>query len=163
MTTSLVRTRYGAEADLAPVIALHHRCSAQALHRRFHAPVPRVRERLARQLLLPVGGFSVLAELGEDVVGMAVAGPRSCHDLEVGLLVEDGHQGRSIGTRLLRETAADAARRGYRGLHCLTQPDNEAVLRVVRRAGLVALPTWDDGMLHIEIPLTVAAEVPQPA
>lgn len=163
MTTSLVRTRYGAEADLASVIAMHHRCSPEALHRRFHAPMPRVRERLAHQLVLPDGGWSVLAELGEEVVGMAVAGPLSCHDLEVGLLVEDGHQGRSIGTRLLRETAADAARRGYRGLHCLTQPDNEAVLGVVRKAGLVALPIWNDGLLHVEIPLTVAAEVPQPA
>jgi ribosomal protein S18 acetylase RimI-like enzyme len=162
MTTSLVRTRYGAEADLASVIALHHRCSTEALNRRFHAPMPRVRERLARQLVCPVGGWSMLAELGGEVVGMAVAGPLSCHDIEIALLVENSHQGCGIGTRLLRQTAADAAQRGYRAVQCLTQPDNQAVLGVVRKAGLVALPTWNDGLLHIEMPLT-RAELPQPA
>jgi hypothetical protein len=67
------------------------------------------------------------------------------------------------GEGALRETAADAARRGYRALHCLTQRDNEALVGVVRKAGLGAVPLWYDGLLHIEIPLAVAAEVPQPA
>ncbi len=164
MTISLVRTRYGAEADVAPVTAMHARCSAHTLHRRFHAALPHVRDRLARQLLGPVNGWSLLAEHDEQVVGMACAGPLSSHDLEVGLLVQDSHQGRGIGTRLLREVAADANLRGYRVVHCLTQPDNDVVLEVIRRAGLTGFPTWCDGVLRVEMPLVPRpVAVPLPA
>lgn len=164
MTTSLVRTRYGAAHDVAPVIALHERCSSETLHRRFHAALPRLGKQLARQLLAPELGWSVLAERGDHVVGMACAGPVSNHDLEVGILVEDAHQGRGIGSRLLADLAGDATGRGYRSLLCLTQPDNEAVLASVRRVGLRHTVSVADGLATVRMHLPVAdAGLPMPA
>jgi ribosomal protein S18 acetylase RimI-like enzyme len=164
MTTSLVSIRYGAPQDVAAVTALHDRCSDRSLYRRYHAPLPRLPGRLARQLLCPDGGWSLLAERAGEVVAMACAGPLSSTDLEVGLLVQDACQGRGIGVRLLRELATSAAGRGYRALHCLTQPDNDAALATIRRTGLVHTPVRGNGLLRIEMPLQPEERVrPRPA
>lgn len=156
MTTSLVRTRMGTDDDLAPVTALHDRCSADALLRRFHAPVPRVPDRMVRGLISPHHGWSVLAEHGGDVVGMACAGPVSARTVEVGILVEDASQGRGVGSRLLRDVATEAAARGYRSLLCLTQPDNEVVVATIRRVGLPHTLTHTDGLMQVVMQLTSA-------
>lgn len=164
MTTSLVRTRQGTDDDLALVTALHDRCSADALLRRFHAPVARVPDRIARGLIAPHRGWSVLAVHGEEVVGMACAGPESEHTVEVGILVEDASQGRGVGSRLLRDVATEAAARGYRSLLCLTQPDNDVVLATIRRVGLPHTVTHADGLMRIVMQLTSAdAALPLPA
>jgi GNAT superfamily N-acetyltransferase len=148
-TTSAVRTRDAGVHDVDQLTAMHLRCSAETLHRRFHVPLPHVSGRLVRRLVAPSGGWSVLAELCGEVVGLACAGPVSGTELEVGLLVEDAHQGTGVGTRLLRRIATDATERGYRTLVLLAQPDNDSVLRTVRRAGLDGVPEWNDGLLEV--------------
>ncbi|RYU09468.1 GNAT family N-acetyltransferase [Nocardioides iriomotensis] len=168
VTTSLVRTRYGTLDDVRATVALHERCSADALTRRFHAPVTRVPERLATQLLAPARGWSVVAEQNGVVVALASVGPVSPHEVEIGVVVEDAQQGRGIGTRLLREVAADAGRRGYRSLLCLTQPDNDTVLRTIERAGLAFDEHVTDGVLTVVMPLSAHARrehpgLPRPA
>lgn len=145
--------RYGDASDLSRLDALHRRCTPQTLHRRFHTAVPVVPERLARQTLLPDGGWSVVAELGPHLVGIACTGPLSCTDLEVGVLVEDVHQGRGIGTQLLRHVAAEATARGYRSMLCLTDPDNRAAERALARSGLVATTAAYDGLLVVTVRL----------
>ena len=81
----LVMLRRGTTADQAPVAALHERCSEESRYRRFHAPLPQVPSRLVRATLEPEDGWSVLAELGTEVVGVACAGPLSTRELEVGV------------------------------------------------------------------------------
>lgn len=163
-TTTLVRTRYAGVHDLEQVLAMHRRCSPETLHRRFHVPMPQVPERLVRRLLTPGDGWSLLAEQRDEVVGLACAGPLSPHELEVGLLVDDAHQGTGVGTRLMRDIAGEASLRGYTGLVCTTQPDNHSVLRTVRRAGLDGVPTLSDGVMEIAIPLAARTTVlEQPA
>lgn len=170
MTTSLVRTRYGAASDLPRVAALHDRCTLETLHRRFHAPFPVTSDRVLGQLLEPEHGWSIVAEHGcdpgepGDILALATVGPLSTHDVEVGILVEDLQQGRGIGTRLLRECAEEAARRGYRSMLCLTQPDNEAVLAAVARAGLPHTTRWDDGLMCLVMDLSTREQhLPRPA
>ena len=163
VTTSPVILRHGAAADHARVAALHDRCSDESRYRRFHAPLPRTPLALVRQTLEPDNGWSVLAEVDGDVVGMASVGPLSTCDLEVGILVEDAHQGRGIGTALLLEVAVEAGTRGYRTLLCLTQPDNDAVLATVTRAGLPSRTSWYDGLMSVTIPLSTGLELPLPA
>jgi len=153
-----VALRYGDPSDLARLTALHGRCSPETLRRRFHTAVPVVPERLVRQTLLPDGGWSVVAELGRDLVGVACTGPLSCTDLEVGVLVQDAHQGRGIGTQLLRHVAAEATGRGYRSMLCLTDPGNHAAERALVRSGLATTTTPYDGMLVVTVRL-----LPDPA
>ena len=153
MTTALVRTRTATPDDVEAVVALHARCSPATLHRRFHAPVTEVHGGLASRLIDPPRGWSVLAELCGEVVGLGCAGPLSRTELEVGLLVEDAHQGSGIGSRILRELAREGGLRGYRSIVCLAETDNESVLPTVRRAGLDGVVTDADGLLEIVVPL----------
>jgi GNAT superfamily N-acetyltransferase len=164
MTTSLVRTRYAGPHDVEAVVSLHDRCSQDALYRRFHAPMSRTSPRLALALIAPEGGWSLLAEQGGRAVAMACAGPLSSVDLEIGLLVEDAAQGRGIGARLLRETVTEAGTRGYRAVHCLTQPDNDAVPATIRKAGIAHRATRGAGLLRVVMPLVPGGDVlPLPA
>ena len=43
--------------------------------------------------------------------------------------------------------------RGYRRLVCLAEPDNDAVLPTVRRAGLEGVPEQVDGVVEVVVPL----------
>jgi GNAT superfamily N-acetyltransferase len=163
VTTSPVTLRYGEPADHARITDLHDRCSELTLYRRFHAPLPRTPAGLIRQTLEPENGWSVVAELDDDLVGLACAGPVSTCDLEVGILVEDAHQGRGIGTLLLQEVAVDAATRGYRTLLCLTQPDNEAVRGSVARSGLTWRTSAHDGLMSLVMELPAGLGLPRSA
>jgi GNAT superfamily N-acetyltransferase len=167
MTTSLVRVRYGVADDRDRVTDLHVRCSVESLHRRYHAPVPRLPRRLVDQVLHPERGWSLLAELGDELVGMASAGPLSATELEVGLLVADDHQGRGVGSRLLDAVCDEARQRGYVELVCLTQPDNEAVLATVGRVGLAYRAYETDGVVTVAVALqpadAPAGSLPRPA
>lgn len=149
----LVTTRYGVADDKARIADLHARCSERTLERRFHAPLPRTSDALARRLLQPENGWSVVAEVDDEVVAMACGGPLSNQDLEVGILVQDSWQGSGLGSQLLGEIAAEAAARGYRTLRCLTQPDNLAVLGTARKAGLATQISSHDGLMIVAMPL----------
>ena len=153
MTTALVRTRQATEEDVAAVGDLHERCSAQTLQQRFHAPLTRVSPRLARQLVLPLGGWSIVAEQCGHIVGHGCAAPLSPTEVEVGLIVDDAFQGTGIGTRLMRDLAHGAAERGFRAMVCEVEPDNESVLPTVYKAGLEAETAYVDGVLEIVVPL----------
>lgn len=153
MTTSLVRTRHAVIEDVEAVFDLYARCSPQTLQHRFHVPVARVPERMVRRLVVPADGWSLIAEQGGEVVGHGCAGPVSTSRVEVGLLVDDAYQGTGVGTRLMRELALSAARRGFEAMLCLVEPDNESVLPTVRRAGLEGVPLHVDGVVEIEVPL----------
>jgi ribosomal protein S18 acetylase RimI-like enzyme len=153
MTTTLVRTRHATPHDVPAVTALHDRCTPATLRQRFHAPTTRVPERLVAQLVTPRRGWSMVAEQCDQVVGLGVVGEVSPQQLEVGLLVEDAHQGTGIGSRLLRDLARDAVVHGYDSLVCLVQPNNDTVPRTVQRAGLHGEATLVDGLVTIVMPL----------
>jgi L-amino acid N-acyltransferase YncA len=153
MTTTLVRTRQATADDVSAVLALHRRCSPQTLEQRFHVPVTSVPERLVRALVTPERGWSIVAEQGDRVIGHGCAGETSSEQVEIGLLVDDAHQGTGVGTRLMRDLASTAAERGYDSLLCAVEPDNESVLPTVHRAGLEAVTSCVDGVVEIEVPL----------
>ncbi len=157
MTTSLVRTRHATAHDVTALVAMHGRCSSDTLRRRFHTPVAQVSARLVEELVTPLDGWSVVAEQCDDLVGLACAGPLAPGVVEVGLLVEDAHQGTGIGARMTRELALEASLRGYSTLVCLTQPDNDSVERTVRRAGLDCATSRGDGVLEVVAALPVRA------
>jgi GNAT superfamily N-acetyltransferase len=164
MTTPLVTTRPAMPDDVEAVAAMHARCSAETLHRRFHVPLTSVPGSVVRQLVSPDPGWSRVAERGGQVVGLACAGALSTAEVEVGILVEDRHQAHGIGSRLLRELAGDAVGRGFSQLVCVAEPDSTALLPTVRRAGLTGLSTRIDGVVEVRAPLaSVAGGLPRPA
>lgn len=142
--------RAGTAADVPAVLAMHERCSAETLRRRYHAPAPRLRERLALALLEPAGGQSMVLVADEEVVGvgMLVEGPDGT---ELGLMIEDRWQRQGHGTRMLRALAVEAARRGADEVVCAVEPDNDAVLRTIGRSGLRALVSYADGLTQYKV------------
>lgn len=138
--------------DTAAVVAMHARCSAETVLRRYHSPVSRVSPRLARALLQPADGLSLVLQVGDDIVGLGLiaSGPDGP---ELGIMIEDGWQKRGLGTRLLRVLVDEAAERGLATLSCLVQPDNDAVLRTIRRAELRARVSRADGLAVFRIPV----------
>ena len=145
-----VVVRTATSADVDAVVAMHERCSAETLQRRYHAPTLRVGRSLALALLEPAGGTSMVLEADGHVVGVGLlaVGPDGP---ELGLMVEDRWQRQGHGTRLLRALSVEAAERGAVELSCAVLPDNEAVLRTIRRSGLRALVSYADGLTHYKL------------
>ncbi len=159
MTTSLVRTREATTGDVGALHALYDSCSPDTIERRFHVPLRRVGERRVRELIAPAAGWSIVVEQQRgEVVGHACAAPLSPTRVEIGLLVDDAFQGTGVGTRLMRDLASSATRRGYRSMVCVVAADDEAVQRTVRRAGLVGVVSEDDGLVQIDVLLVPGAE-----
>jgi ribosomal protein S18 acetylase RimI-like enzyme len=143
--------------DVNALVAMHRRCSEETVYRRYHVPMPHVTPRLARGLLDPPAGLCLVLTVGDDIVatGVLAAGPDGA---EVGIMVEDRWQRHGLGTRLLHALAVEAAVLGLETLTCLVQPDNDAALTTVRRAGLRARVSACDGLTRYTIPLRGVAE-----
>lgn len=149
--------RTGSTEDAEALIAMHARCSAETVYRRYHSAVPNLTPRMARALLGPPAGASMLLTAGPDVVAAGMfcaANAEEPGQAELGLMVEDAWQRRGEGARLLRALAVEAADRGVENLTCVVQPDNEAVLRTIQRARLRGRVTYADGLVRYRIPLS---------
>lgn len=157
--------RPGTVVDIRALTEMHDRCSAETLNRRYHSPVRRLTGRLARTLLLPKDGFSIVLpdDSGEHVVGFGMVAAQADGALEAALLVEDGWQRRGHGTALLRALATEAARRGAEELTLVTRREDTAVLATVHSAGLRAHIRCVDGTNRLRVPLPrVDATAPEP-
>ena len=154
--------RLGTVADATALVAMHERCSSETVCRRYHAPLPRLSPRLARAMLEPTGGLSLVITVGDEIVGMGMLAPDPTSadgtDAEVGLLVEDRWQRQGHGTRLLRALVVEAATRGLRTLTCQVRPDNEAVLPTISRAELHARVSAADGLTVYRVPVDKVVE-----
>ncbi|MCW2833437.1 MAG: hypothetical protein JWN68_1390 [Nocardioides sp.] len=157
-----VAIRPGTAADGPALIAMHARCSAETLYRRYHAPMPQLRVPAARALLEPVNGFSMVLTAGTAVIGYGTVA-NATDPFEIGLLVEDRWQGQSHGTRLLAALAESARERGAETLTCHVQPGNQAVLATIQRAGLRAHASHADGLntYRIVVPRSIRADTPR--
>lgn len=160
-----LHTRPGRAGDLLAVQAMHARCSPRTLGQRFHIPrhgtVP---DRLAAALLEPEEGWSRVATDGDDVVALVCAAPAEvAGEAELGILVEDRYQSTGLGARLLRETAGEAAARGYAALQLLTEPTNTRMERAVGRAGLPVSALLVDGYLQLRVPVAPDRDLAVPA
>lgn len=147
-----VELRMGRAEDAEALLAMHVRCSAETTYRRYHAPLSRISPRLARSLLEPEGGLSIVLAVGDDIVGLGMICPEGA-GAELGVMVEDGWQRKGLGTRLLRALAVEAASRGFETVTCMVQRDNDAVLGTIRGAGLRARVTFVDGVTKYRIPV----------
>jgi GNAT superfamily N-acetyltransferase len=147
--------RRGTVVDIAPLVEMHDRCSAETLARRYHAPMRRLRPRMARAVLLPSNGFSLVLEepTGAGIAAIGMVTFRD-DDAEAALLVEDRWQRRGHGARLLRALGVEAARLGAEELTLIVQRDDAAVLATVRRAGMRWRRRSVDGKSQLQVSLS---------
>lgn len=146
--------RRGTVVDIRSLVEMHERCSAETLSRGYHSPMRRLSPRLARGMLLPDEGFSlVLPDRSGDK--LLAIGTVAFQDgvVEAALLVEDRWQRRGHGTDLLRAMATEAAGMGAEELTLVTRRDDTAVLATVHRVGLRAHVRCVDGANRLRVPL----------
>lgn len=144
--------RPGRAGDEGAVAELHARCSMGTLFHRYHAGVRTVPRRWLHRLLSPPRGTTVVAQCADRVIAMGQLIPMaSPHSAEVSLLVEDGWQGRGVGTGLLGALARAAGADGRRELVGWCLPAETGLLRTAARAGLPTSVRREDGLLRVSI------------
>ena len=134
--TAVPELRKATVEDADAVVAMHERCSYESRTRRYHVPMPKLTTRTARHLSAPAGGVSIVASIGDAVIGMATAAPweeLGSTTMEVAVLVEDGWQGQGLGLRMLRQLVGEARVLGADRVVCMVQPENHAMLRTLER------------------------------
>jgi RimJ/RimL family protein N-acetyltransferase len=120
--------------------AAHGRLSAEAQYRRFLGPKPALSAADARYLVEidGCGHFALVATLADDpdvIVGVARF-VRLADDptaAEFAIVVGDPHQGRGLGTEMMRELIHAARRRGVERFVASILAGNLPALRLVRR------------------------------
>jgi L-amino acid N-acyltransferase YncA len=144
-------------ADAEAVVGMYERCSYESRTRRFHAPMARLTGRTARHLCAPAGGVSVVACVGDAVVGMATVAPweeLGGAAMELGILVEDGWQRKGLGLRLLRAVIEEARRLGAEQIVGVVRPDNDAMLRTVEQLRMRSRVVRDGDNLVVTVALS---------
>ncbi len=143
--------------DAEAVVAMHERCSYESRTRRYHVPMPKLTTRTARHLSAPAGGVSIVASVGGAVVGMATAAPweeLGSTAMEVAVLVEDGWQGRGIGSQLLRRLITEARGLGADRAICMVQQENVAMLRTIEGLRMRTRVVQDSDNLMVTVALS---------
>jgi acyl-CoA synthetase (NDP forming)/RimJ/RimL family protein N-acetyltransferase len=158
---ALVELRPIRPADRDLIDAFHKRQSPESIYFRFFRYRPELsaneldyftqvdyRDRMAFVGLL--GGELVAVARYERLTDRDVA--------EVAFFVDDGHHGRGLATLLLEYLAAAARGRGLTGFTATVLPENYRMLGVFRRAGFDVSTRFDDGVIEVELDISVTAE-----
>lgn len=150
----------GATAHLRPItpddagrlVEFYARVSDESKYYRFFSPYPTLSRRDI-ELFTNVDHTDRVALIvlsGDDMIAVGRYDRIGERDAEVAFLVEDGHQGRGIGSVLLEHLAEAARENGIRRFVAEVLPRNRKMLTVFTEAGYTATNTFDDGVVHVE-------------
>jgi RimJ/RimL family protein N-acetyltransferase len=144
--------------DKQALVDLFERLSPQTVYYRFHG----VKKSLSRKELVYLTELdfhrqaalvAVLKVDGEDQivgVGRYAGAPRAPeHRAEVALTIEDAHQGRGIGSLLLKHLMSVARSEGVTVLDAHVLAENKRMLQLFERTGLVVRKTASAGACHL--------------
>ena len=147
-------------SDAPRVRAFLERLSPQARLKRFFMAMPDIdestvnhftfynpRERVVVAATAPLAGV-------EEIVGMADIALVDTGVAELGIVVDDEHQGQGIGGALLEAVASLAAAHGATHLRAELLDHNRAMIRLLERLGRT-VQTVDDGhiLAYTRLPL----------
>jgi GNAT superfamily N-acetyltransferase len=144
--------------DKQALVALFERLSPQTVYYRFHG----VKKSLSREELVYLTELdfhrqaALVALLnidGDDqIVGVGrYAGAPGApeHRAEIALTIEDAHQGRGIGSLLLKHLMNVARTEGVTELDAHVLAENEGMLKLFERTGLVLRRAASAGACHL--------------
>ena len=156
------RLRLTRPSDAPRVRAFLERLSPDTRRRRFHTAMPAVPERVVRhftfydprrRLMLAA---TVPAAGVEEIVGLADVALLATGLAEIGLVVDDEHQGRGVGRLLSEAVASLAMQHGATHLKAELQERNEPMARLLERLG-PTVRTVEDGTAVIYVQLPTAS------
>lgn len=156
--------RLATPGDLDEVVAMHARCSAASLYRRYLAGSRPTSAQLVRLLDLQRGATLVAVTAAGQIVGAAnLVGEGDL--AEAAVLVQDDWQRRGIGTALLRRLFGMARPAEFAAVLVHTHAENSAMLRTVRRLGelFAAEPVYDRDGAIVTVTLGLTDRTAAPA
>ncbi|MGW4204907.1 GNAT family N-acetyltransferase [Streptomyces sp. NPDC004726] len=143
-----ITVRRADRSDAEAAKAMHDRCSARTLQRRYHGPVGDA-HRYLDHLLSPRYGRTLAVQTASGrLVGLGHL-LWDGEETEVALLVEDDWQRRGIGSELLRRLVALAEETGCRSVYAVTQSSNTGMVAAMRGLGLPLDYQIEEGTLVI--------------
>ncbi|WP_222598515.1 GNAT family N-acetyltransferase [Lentzea tibetensis] len=137
------------------VEAVFEGLSARSRYLRFHAPAPRLTSAM-RRALTDVDGHdhaAVAAVSGGRSIGIARLIATGCGRAEIAVSVADAWQRRGVGRRLLTALGDLAARLRYTELYGEVLPENDVMLRLVRRAFPGVRLVREDDVMRVIYPI----------
>jgi RimJ/RimL family protein N-acetyltransferase len=145
--------------DEADLLASIDRASAQSLYRRFFAVRRSFSEKeIAFFLNVDFRNHVALVAICEDSGRPKIVGGARYICVregvaEIAFFVIDEHQGKGIGTLLMRHLAAIAQNAGLKELTADILPDNASMLGVFKASGLRLTLTREPDVLHVALQL----------
>jgi RimJ/RimL family protein N-acetyltransferase len=146
--------------DASALQDFHHRLSPDAVRKRFFGAHPHLPDDEARRFTSPVQGqqAALVATCNHQIVGVGRYNRLGTGDAgEVAFVVQDGYQGRGIGTELLTLIARIGWDDGIRHFVADTLAENLPMLDVFRRtpAAVTVIETRrDGGVFHLIMAVT---------
>jgi ribosomal protein S18 acetylase RimI-like enzyme len=141
--------------DTTTVAALFDRLGDRSRERRFCGAKPRLSERELALLARVDGDHHVLVGFvdGDPEPAGIVRIAREGATAEIAFAVADAHQGRGIGSTLVRELAADARAAGIRELVATVCGDNPPAISLLRRIAASLHVRWNGGAQELVVGL----------
>ncbi|SFT78640.1 Acyl-CoA synthetase (NDP forming) [Actinopolyspora lacussalsi subsp. righensis] len=149
-------------ADADQLVAFHGRLSDRTRYYRYFSPYPRMPQRDVDRFSRVdyVNRVALVALLGDDIVAVGrfdrLREPEE--SAEVAFVVQDGHQGRGLGSILLEHLAAAARECGLSRFVAEVLAENSQMVRVFRDAGYEVKRAMEEGLVHLEFPLDPTEE-----
>ncbi|MFH9350749.1 GNAT family N-acetyltransferase [Kitasatospora sp. NPDC017646] len=143
-------------ADKAAALAMHGRCSPDALRLRYHGPV-RDADRYLDHLLDPRHGRSLVVAAPDGRILALGHLMWDDEEAELAVLVEDAWQRRGLGVALLLRLAATARATGIGTVYAVTQAANAGLIAAMRRLAAPLDFRTEDGTLVITATLAAGA------
>jgi RimJ/RimL family protein N-acetyltransferase len=148
-----VRLRSIRHEDAAALTSLYDRLSPETAYQRFFTVMRRLPPDWA-QILADVDYDRKMAIGAVGADGGLVAVARYSYDpaaseAEIALVVQDGWQGKGLGTILLRELLAYAEERGIRRFRAYVLADNRRMFRLVSEQGRITEQRLDQGVISV--------------
>ena len=171
---STVRIRPISPGDRELLVDFHGRQSPQSIYFRYFSPHPRLSDKELDHLttLDYRTRMAFVAVVADRLVGVAryegwstdravaltAALDAGALDAEVSFFVDDGFQGRGLGTLMLEYLAAAGRYHGISGFVAHVLPENYGMLRVFRRAGFAVRTGFEEGVIKVALGIDVTAE-----
>ncbi|TDE00103.1 GNAT family N-acetyltransferase [Jiangella asiatica] len=141
-----------APADADRLVEFYARVSDQSKYYRFFAPYPTLTSRDVSHFtnVDHHDRVALILLVGDDMIAVGRYERVNRTEAEVSFLVEDGHQGRGVGSVLLEHLAQAARERGMRRFVADILPANRKMITVFADAGYTVDNSYEDGVVHVE-------------
>ncbi|NIK59206.1 bifunctional GNAT family N-acetyltransferase/acetate--CoA ligase family protein [Kribbella shirazensis] len=147
---SVVRIRPVREDDEPALEAMNQRVSDESMYLRFFGIRRSMADEYAHHLAADHDNHvAVVAEYGDDVVGIASYETLRAGEAEMAFLLQDSVHGKGIGTLLLEQLAAVARENGIERLRADTLVENAKMLRVLADSGFEQVRRLDSGVVEL--------------